>query len=98
MPPIKIYLLPPDFQRLSLIFIDWLRFAFLTGGIPAYILRSAFTASISAACVVSFSESAFMIRSSMVPFVMMCCTTTVSDACPCRHSLPPFAGIIPVTR
>ena len=30
------------------------------------------TASISAACVVSFSDNAFMIRSSMVPFVMMC--------------------------
>ena len=27
---------------------------------------------------------AFRMRSSMVPSVMMCCTTTVWDACPCR--------------
>lgn len=39
----------------------------------------------SADCVLSFVRRAFMIRSSMVSFVMMCCTTTVADVWPCRH-------------
>ena len=40
----------------------------------------------SADCVLSFVRSASRIRSSMVSFVMMCCTTTVADLWPCRHS------------
>src|SRR5699024_3414949 len=73
----KIFYFPPDFHSLALIS------PYFHG--LAQIFRSAFTASINAACVVSFSNRAFMICSSMVPFVMMCCTTTVSDCSPCRQ-------------
>lgn len=47
---------------------------------------TALTASIKDCCVLFFSDRAFMIRSSMVSFVMMCCTTTVLEFCPYRHN------------
>lgn len=49
--------------------------------------NTAFTASIRADCVSSLSFSAFTILPSMVPFVTMWMTDTVSDFCPWRKSL-----------
>lgn len=50
----------------------------------AHLPTSAFTASINADCDMSFCFNAFSISPSIVPFVTMCCTTTVPACCPWR--------------